>query len=87
MCQHGSKPFPQSFQIVVHARWDTEQSALDTTEVMKRFLTDAVPMDVDLALLANAAPPAKQQMVELHLFNCTGEGTPGYHYDSLERVA
>ena len=38
---------------------------------MKRFLTDAVPMDVDLALLANAAPPAEQQMVELHLFNRT----------------
>ena len=54
---------------------------------MKRLLTDAVPMDVDLALLANAAPPAEQQMVELHLFNCTGEGTTGYHYDALERVA
>jgi hypothetical protein len=87
MCQHGAKTFPQSFQIVVHARWDTEQTALDTTVVMQRLLTDAVPMEVDLALLSNAAPPAEQLMVELHLFNFTAAGTTGYHYDALERVA
>ena len=50
MRPHGIRPLPSSFQIIVHANWDTERGASDITPVVCNTLADRAQHDIELHL-------------------------------------